>query len=514
MASSPYFNNPAFAQAAANLSSLFSPPSGADAAGWATANSKNAEAARLAELFSYAKNPNYDQKMFDRLGMGAGAWNPTQSFYKVGVDDARSGANNAADNARALEQTRMQGATELEKTKLAGQNELAKLYASPVAVNQGQTVYLPEQTSAGASLPRVLGGNIAVNQGERVVTPDGRTIEGATKPLSTDEVAAAAMGEQLKSGAITPQQVIGPKLGTPVEAIGPNGQPVFMAPGQAMATGAQAYVKPDAGQKPTNGLAVMKDGSKIPAIQGPDGVWRAAQNGASIPPDGLAMVVALPTLQGSEADLGMRKTTEAQDRAGYAGKMSEDATNAVIKAFDTGALPNGLDFQAFSLLRNAPAALAPAIVSQMSPAGQLFYQNIRSALPYQLMAQSGQAVTEQEYERKLLELVPVPGEDPAVSAAKKRQFVAYGAAIQGMAGPAAAKVGGLNFNTPPNTPVPQAAPAPAPQAAPPAAAAPAVAPGPAVPAGAIDLLRKNPALAPKFDQKYGPGAAERILKGG
>src|SRR5688572_13333360 len=98
-----HFNSPAFAQAAANLSSLFEPPSGADAAGWANADAKRAESKRLADFFAYQTGPVYDREKADRMGVGAGAFMPNQSFYSVDQGNATSRANNAVDNARALE---------------------------------------------------------------------------------------------------------------------------------------------------------------------------------------------------------------------------------------------------------------------------------------------------------------------------------------------------------------------------------------------------------------------------
>ena len=103
IARNQHFNSPAFAQAAQNLSSLFEPPSGADVAGWATADAKRAEAKRLADFYDYQRAPDYDRETADRMGVGAGAFTPNQSFYSVDQDNATSRANNADDNARALE---------------------------------------------------------------------------------------------------------------------------------------------------------------------------------------------------------------------------------------------------------------------------------------------------------------------------------------------------------------------------------------------------------------------------
>ena len=106
-------------------------------------------------------------------------------------------------------------------------------------------------------------------------------------------------------------------------------------------------------------------------------------------------------------------------------------------------------------MRRMPMEAAPYLVKSMSPEGQAFYQNLRTALPFQLMSQSGQAVSEQEYERKLLELIPIPGEDASVSAAKRSQFATYIKAARGVAGPAYDKIhnnGGIP--EPSGTPVP------------------------------------------------------------
>lgn len=110
---SPYMNSPDLAQAASNLASLFEPPSGADAAGWATANSKNAEMARLGQLFDYSQAKDFDQTRFDRMGAAAGQWVPSQGYYAVDQSNLTSRANNAADNARALQANKLDNQTKV-----------------------------------------------------------------------------------------------------------------------------------------------------------------------------------------------------------------------------------------------------------------------------------------------------------------------------------------------------------------------------------------------------------------
>ncbi len=110
---SPYIQDPGLAQAASNLAGLFAPPSGADAAGWATANSKNAEMARLGQLFDYSQAKDFDQTRFDRMGAAAGQWTPSQGYYAVDQSNLTSRANNAADNIRALRANQLDNQTKV-----------------------------------------------------------------------------------------------------------------------------------------------------------------------------------------------------------------------------------------------------------------------------------------------------------------------------------------------------------------------------------------------------------------
>jgi len=173
----------------------------------------------------------------------------------------------------------------------------------------------------------------------------------------------------------------------------------------------------------------------------------------ALPSDGITVTSPDGTVMQMGGSGKGGKTTEAQDKAGYVAAMSEEAATGILNAYDTGKLPNQTDYQLFNLGNNLPAAAQPALVPGMSPEGQNFYQMMRTALPPQLMIQSGMGVNEKEVERKYKELIPVPGEDPSVTQLKRNQFATYLTAVRGIAGPAYKKATTpLPGKTPPAAP--------------------------------------------------------------
>lgn len=117
------YNDPTLGAAFNNIASMFAPPSGSDLAGYATANAKNQEAQRLAQLYNDAGLSDFDQTVFDRQAIATGLYNPTQSFYaqdqnnstaRYGIDttSATSITNNTADNERALMEAIIGAATD------------------------------------------------------------------------------------------------------------------------------------------------------------------------------------------------------------------------------------------------------------------------------------------------------------------------------------------------------------------------------------------------------------------
>jgi hypothetical protein len=300
-----YYNDPALGQAFSNLAAAFGPPSGGDLAGYATAKAKREEASRLAQLFDYASDPNYDQGTADRMAVLGGLYTPNSSYYAVNLGDqttrrgqdvvaGTSRANNAADNARALEVARGANTTSITNTLLG-------------PVGEGATRFVPPAIADMYGLPPVQAGNIAASQGERITTPDNRVIEGAAKPLTDAELKA-----QILSGLPVNEQRAAVLGQTNVEnVVGEGGIPEIVF--RSDAVGRQPYFNKGAEAKPQNAVAVMPDGQQVPALQGQDGRWVHAQTGTPLPEN--IKIFDLPKATGTAADVGLAPTTANETAA-------------------------------------------------------------------------------------------------------------------------------------------------------------------------------------------------------
>ncbi|MEW9838001.1 hypothetical protein [Mesorhizobium marinum] len=164
------------------------------------------------------------------MGIGAGAFTPNQSFYRVDQDNATSRANNAADNARALEVGRVGVLTELFK---------------PVS----EDAVRPE-------VPEDIAGRLGVDRALPAV-------QGNRSPLSETEWGASQRERLRQDGQLGDNDILDLIFSekTPVQAVGENGRPQFMSPGAAVRTGAQPYDKPS-DTRFDNYLAVGPDGNE------------------------------------------------------------------------------------------------------------------------------------------------------------------------------------------------------------------------------------------------------------
>ncbi len=208
--SNGFYNSPAFAQAASNLSALFEPPSGADAAGWATAKAKREEAQRLQDFFDYQKGSDFDTAMSDRIGIGAGVFAPNQSMRAVEMDDATkrygfdtqaatSRSNNDANNAAAYERQQLSG--------------LQDFYKQPLS--EGQIG--PAVPSAVAERAFGMPGDIAQREGrEKPLSAEEQRAQ-FMQLLNPDEQRAVAFGNTPTANVVTPE---GPRIASSLDSLG------------------------------------------------------------------------------------------------------------------------------------------------------------------------------------------------------------------------------------------------------------------------------------------------------
>lgn len=280
------YNDPALGQGFSNLAAAFAPPSGSDLAGYATANAKREEAARLAQLYAVAGSPDFDQTTFDRQAIASGLYNPTQGFYaqdqnnstaRYGIDTsaATSVTNNTADNERAMME--------------------AILGAATAPVSQGAIRPGFDPSQFGVAVPAV---------------PE---FAGRVAPLSETEQKAAERQMLIDGGLLTPdlqlQGIVGERA--PVEIIGPDGKAQFASPGAAALSGAQPFVKPSGATETQNYRA--PDGTEGTAFfDTTSNTWRDTATQTALPSGAITYNTSL---QGGGSETGLGPTT-ANNTAG------------------------------------------------------------------------------------------------------------------------------------------------------------------------------------------------------
>lgn len=434
IAGNRYYNDPVLGQAFSNLTAAFAPPSAGDLNAYASAKAKREEAARLAQLFDVAQQNGFDQTTFDRMGQAAGQWTPNTGYFGVNSQAETSRANNAADNARALEVQRAQEAAAMERlgvtdaTARRGQDiNSADTHYKTQADFLGQRFNSP--ISQGGIVPGVPA-DVMRALGLPEIDPQvmGPQI-GRNKPMSETEVKGADLADLINRGLISDHDRVNDYLGsqTPVQALGPDGKPRYMAPGEAVREGAQPFVKPDASTKPTNALAVLSDGTRVPAVQSPTGQWMNAQTGQMLPPD--IQVFDMPRPQGSASDVGLAKPTEASDRAGIFYNRAAPASANIDAALGNGYVPSDMDYE-FSLGAGsgAPNAIANRAVSDE---GRKFYNNAQNFMMAVLRPDTGAAFGKEEFQSYARVFIPLPGDDPATIRDKSLARQTALAALQG-----------------------------------------------------------------------------------
>lgn len=410
------YNNPEIAQAATSIGKMFSGvPQASDVLAAEQAKAKAAEASRLAEMFSYAKDPNYSRAQAERYSFATGQSNGTNGYYAQDQNNATAIAKTAADNTRALQQTAL---------TQEGEN----LRAATAPLSEGQTRAPALGKFFGRpDMPDNTQGGVKLSEGQTYVGPNGFTAAGTPKPLSETDMKARILGGL--SQADQRATVMSSVGVTPVQ--GANG-PEYVNTSDAAGRAVQA---PDVSARVTN--YGTPDGRKGTAVPDRDGVLHDTQTGERLP----AQAQVFSSQAAGTPDVLGGKSTEAQDRYAMALKMTDEPTRIIDDAFATGKLPTGGDDAIRALSTVAPGAVGTLIAQQMSPEAQSFHNAIKNAVPYQLLALSGQGVTEAEYERTMARMIPFANDTPEVKAQKRNQFTAFRSAIQGLAGPAAAKVG-------------------------------------------------------------------------
>lgn len=247
----PYATDPNLAKAFDNIASLFAPPSGADASGFAAAGLNNAKRQQLEWLFQNSSDPTAAARSaltgVQTYGNTPEGFNKTDLTTRRGQDVTAGTAreNNIRDNARAMATTRYGAIGEGQILPELPQS-VAGMYGLPAA---------PAQT-----------GVVKLGQNQTATMPDGSTMTGINRPQTMDEWQAQQAEDQRKRGVLTDSGITDLIMGkqTPAYTMGPGGVPVYTNMGEAIRKQLPAAAAPTAAND-TEVTKLIRERDALPA---------------------------------------------------------------------------------------------------------------------------------------------------------------------------------------------------------------------------------------------------------
>lgn len=422
-----YATDPNLARAFQSISDLFAPPSGTDAAGYAAAGLNNAKRKQLEEFYRMATDPNASHDVVDRYGVASGAFNPTQSYYKIGVDDATTRrsqditaatntANNIRDNQRAVVQTRY-GDLKEGDTRVVLPGSVAGMYGLPEQ---------PEQR-----------GIVKLGQNQTATLPDGTTMTGINRPQTMDEWQAQNAERMRQSGALPDSSITDIIMGkqSPVTVMGPDGKtPVYAMPGTAARMQLPAAAAPSsADSKLVEGTAIVA-GKPTQVFRQPSSPDYSTADGAPLPLGTQVFEKATP--QATQGDL---KGTEFSDKNAIFYNRAAPASATMKDLAAKGYVPTGRDYE---LMLGRAGEMMPLSLSNnlVSDQGRQFYNSAMNFMLSVLRPDTGAAFGREEFQNYARVFIPLPGDDPQTLANKAAARDTALAALQGTSKGAADKI--------------------------------------------------------------------------
>ena len=255
-----YFNDPNFAAAVSNLAGAFAPPSPEEYLTAEKVKGLRTSNAALADAYGLAGND------FDKLGIVADLYDPSNSYYSVDTADATARRGQDVAAATALDKARIDGTYGLAGTKL-GYGDTMPGLPPEIAAAIGAPAFAPQ---SGAAL-------------------------GAPAPLMNEsEMMAAIIGQQSPE---TQRSLL--DLST-VNTVGPDGRPVVTS--EIDAIGQPAFVNPGSESAP-KAITFERGGVRLGGFIKGDQYVDAAGNPLSVEEAGTAAEVGKPV--GTNSELGI-----------------------------------------------------------------------------------------------------------------------------------------------------------------------------------------------------------------